>query len=151
MKLLREQGQQLASAAHMIAEPLIAAEDGKHKRYQKVEHAKPCEKDVEEAQCKVDDGPDPEIIIPMCFLILHTAASLIKSSILLAGQVFAHLPQPMQRFLSMTAKQPFQTVIASRGHSWVQAPQETHLFLSARAYLLGAITCSLNSYCCVAD
>ena len=49
----------------------------------------------------------------------------------------AQRPQPMQRSLSTLAKHPLYILIAWRGHTCVQAPQETHLssFTTANLFI----------------
>lgn len=90
----------LSSAAEIIAEPFIASEYGYENRYKEVDHSQPGKKYVEESKCKIKDGPDPEIIIPVSFF--HTAALSFRI-IHPAGQVFSHFPHPTHKSGFITA------------------------------------------------
>ena len=52
-------GQQLTSAAITVAEGLAAADHGNEQGDQKINHAQPRKQDVEKAQGKVNNRPDP--------------------------------------------------------------------------------------------
>lgn len=82
----------LSSSAEMVAEELAAAKERNRQWQQKVDHAQPRKQDIEKAEGEIEDRPEPKIVIPALFPV-HTA-DLSFTSIMQAGQVFAHLPQP---------------------------------------------------------
>lgn len=59
LQTLAQHGEELSPAAQVVAEVLISAESGKGQGKEKVDHAQPGEQDVEKAQGKVQDGPEP--------------------------------------------------------------------------------------------
>ena len=87
-----QQSEELASVAVAVAESLTAADDGDEQRQEKGDQAEPGEHDIEKAQRKVDDGEDPQIIVPMFF---HP--SLTSSAMTVPGHSLTHLPHPTQR------------------------------------------------------
>ena len=87
-----EQIEQLTASAHVNAEPLAPEEDCKNQREQEVEHAQPRKKDVEESQRKVDNRPNPEIIIPM--FLFHDSPSRAFTVAAPDGHALAHSPHP---------------------------------------------------------
>lgn len=67
---------------------------------------------------------------------IGTPASRSVKTMTLAGQAFAHSPQPAHNVSSTTAKIPFGTPIASLGHAFLQFPHPTHNVSSTTALLL---------------
>ena len=124
---------QLAPAAQVVAEPLVAAEDGEAQGRQKVDHPQPGEQDVEKSQGKIDDRPDPEIVVP-ALLLFHRSSVLSASAIQPAGQALAHRPQPTQVPASISAQHPSGIFAAPLGHAEAQVPQATQTARSTLAY-----------------
>lgn len=115
---------QLAAPAQVVAEPFVAAENCQSQRQKKINHPQPREQDVEEAQNKIEHGPEPEIVIPM-LLPLHRPSVLSSSVIQPAGQAFAHKPHPTQTAGLMSAQHPSGIPAASLGHTTAHVPQAT--------------------------
>ncbi len=52
----------------MIAEPLIASCDGKDQGQYKIDQPQPGKEAIKEPKSKIQNAPDPQIVIPMFFL-----------------------------------------------------------------------------------
>lgn len=141
MKRRAEQIEQLAASAHVNAEPLVSEEYCKNQREKEVEHSQPRKKDVEESQRKIDNRPNPEIIIPM--LLFHDSPSSAFTVAAPDGHALAHSPHPTHFSASTSAWHPRTTLIASLGQTFSHAPQATQCETSTSARFL-AIFCILE-------
>ena len=101
-QLSSQQGKELASAAQVVAVPFVPAKDSDGQRKQKVDHPQPREQDIEKSQGKIENRPDPEIVIPV-FLRSHALTSRAVSVIAFAGHTFPHRPQPTQASGTLSA------------------------------------------------
>ena len=133
-----EQVKQLTASAHVVAEPLVPEEYRKDQRQQEVDHSQPGKKDVEESQHKIDNRPNPEIIIPM--LLFHDSPSRALTVAAPDGHALAHSPHPTHFSASTSARHPRTTFIASLGQTFSHAPQATQCETSTSARFL-AIVC----------
>ena len=104
MKRCAEQVEQLTASTHVVTEPLVPEEYREDQRQQEVEHAQPGKKDVEESQRKIDNRPNPEIIIPM--FLFHDSPSSALTVAAPDGHALAHSPHPMHFSASTWAWQP---------------------------------------------
>ena len=95
---LPKNGKQLSPVAQFIAEKLASSKGCNQKRQKKTDQSYPCEQDIEESQCQIDDGINPKIVVPVLF---HSVSPTIR--IIPAGHSFAHVPQPAQRVRSTSA------------------------------------------------
>lgn len=91
----------LTAAAISVAEGFVSADDGNKQRDKKIDQPQPGKQNIEKAQRKINDRPDPEIVIPT--FLLHHASSFPLPEINPPGQVFPHLPQPTHFSSSTTA------------------------------------------------
>src|SRR5699024_8821847 len=66
--------EQLAPAAIPVAEALVSPKSRQDQGEQEVYHSQPGKQDIKKSQGKVNDGPDPEILIPMLFLLFHPSS-----------------------------------------------------------------------------
>ena len=126
--LTAEEAQELAAVAVAIAKELIAVENSKEQRQNEADQPQLGKHDVEEPQREIQDGPEPEVVVPMALLryrrLLHGRTS---RWIVQDGHSLAQRPQPTQRSASTCAKQPCQMAMAPRGHTSAQLPQATHV------------------------
>lgn len=97
-QVFAEKAEELSSAAHVIAEPFVSEKECHKQRNEKVYHSEPRKKNVEKAENKIQNGPDPQIIIPF---FLHYSISSI--TIHPAGQFLAQIPHPTHREKSVFA------------------------------------------------
>ena len=63
-------------------------------------------KDIEETKSEIVNRPNPEILIPRLAFRTHDDTSLSVMTMLPAGHVRSHCPQPTQISKSTLAKQP---------------------------------------------
>ena len=59
--------EKLTSAAVAVAESLAATDNGDEQRHKKIDHTQPSEKYVEKSKDKINNGPNPQEVIPMFF------------------------------------------------------------------------------------
>ena len=129
--------QKLSSAAIPVTESFIPVEKRKHQWYTKINHPQPGKEDIEKSQNKIQDCPEPQILMPF-FMHCHLSsrsANVIQPT----GQFFPHSPQPTQIPLSTCAWQPFLTEMAYLGQECVHSPHATHRLVSTIAYFLDFI------------
>lgn len=119
---------QLSASAQVVAEPFVATEYRKSQGQQKIDHPQPGKQDIEEAKGKIENRPNPEIVVPLLFH-LHPATALSANAMQSAGQAFAHRPQPTQMAVSISAQHPFLMEAACFGHTDAQVPQATQTAL----------------------
>lgn len=123
-----QQPEQLAPPAVAVTVPFVPADDGKQEWEDKADQANPGEQDMDKPQDEIDQGEDPEIVVPVFF---HSAAS--RMVITVAGHSRAQMPQPTQRTGSTWAVMPFAIRIAALGQTFTQQPQATQWEASTKA------------------
>ena len=74
----------LAPSTEMIAEPFIASKNGKSHRQKEIQHSQPRKQYIEKSKGKIQNRPQPKIIIPMLIFTLHALPSVPESG--------SHLP-----------------------------------------------------------
>ena len=100
---------------------------------QKFNHTQPGKQNVKHSQNQIHWCIDPQIIIPSFFLHRYSLSTFF---IMPAGQVFTHRPQPMHCSGLTTALTPCFTAMAFFGHTFMHAPQATHLSPTTARYRL---------------